>query len=224
MGKVDAEEQRRRKEQLIEEIRAALAALQPSLAIVREEPMIVEGDFVLEGPEGPFDQFRVAIWIPDNFPDGEPWVFETADRIPRCVERHVFPRTGHCCLGVWEEWLIREPNPSFAYYLAGPVKSYFLSQCLFERDGTWRFGERSHERGILEAYADVLQLEPDNKRVDAYLAVLSQQWPKGHWPCPCGSGQRIRMCHRAQLEDLHRRIPPVMAGRMLSRLRQSLEP
>lgn len=158
-----------------------------------------------------------------SFPSRSRGFFETTDRIPRTLERHTFPETGHCCLGVWEEWLVTEPHCSFAKYLNGPVRSYVLAQMLHEQNPTaWRFGDRSHGgQGVLEAYADVLQLTPDFALVEAYLATLSQPWPKGHWLCPCGSARSIRHCHRDRLTELHARIPPAMAARMLHRLRQT---
>jgi uncharacterized protein YchJ len=38
---------------------------------------------------------------------------------------------------------------------------------------------------------------------------------KGHWECPCGSGEKIRRCCRARIEDLRDKIAPVVARKAL---------
>jgi hypothetical protein len=74
-----------------------------------------------------------------------------------------------------------------------------LAQWWFEKKGVWRFGERSHgAKGIVEAYADVLEVCPKAAEVLYLLRLLSQEWPKGHWQCPCGSGRLLRRCHRSK--------------------------
>ena len=66
----------------------------------------------------------------------------------------------------------------------------FLSQSHFEATGEWPFGERSHgKQGILESYADLLQLPCIEDLVAAYLNVLSRNHLKGHVTCLCGTGQ-----------------------------------
>jgi len=133
-------------------------------------------------------------------------------------DRHINP-DGDCCVTVWENWLVTTDDPSFSGFISGPLNEYFLGQYCFERTDKWPFGERAHGApGLAEAYADALGIP--NKREDLiyYLRLLSQDWPKGHWGCPCKSGRLLRHCHHQHLLDLHRRVPPIMARRMLRRL------
>lgn len=215
-------------ENLFADIGAAISFDQPKLSVRRVETgCVVEGAYVLTEDDcslksaGAITEFEIKIVIDDGFPVSEPIVYETAGRIPRIVARHINSDSGDCCIGVWEEWLASSKEHTFSAFLNGPVRSFFLSQFLFEKTGNWRFGERSHyDKGLFEAYADVLGITCNEKDVRYYLKLLSQSWPKGHRLCPCGSGKRLRHCHRVELYKLHLRIAPWLAKRMLSRLPQ----
>jgi hypothetical protein len=41
---------------------------------------------------------------------------------------------------------------------------------------------------------------------------------KGHNPCPCGSGRKLRQYHRDKMEELKKRITSAFARRMLNRI------
>ena len=205
-------------------IESALRELQPHLIITNETSsnFTIEGSFQLSGPNGPFDHYVLRLVVSKKFPSIEPLVFETAERIPRIPDRHI-NSNGSCCLTVWEEWLAIAPDFSFRGFLDGPLKEFFLNQWWFEKDGRWRFGERPHGApGIVQAYACVLEIPARTRSVIYYLRLLSQDWPKGHWICPCGSGLKLRDCHKDALSKLHKRLQPILAKRMLRRLWASL--
>lgn len=206
---------------LLEEIERAVATHQPELAVSTTDALILlEGRFVVSGPSGPFDFYEVRVGVSPEYPAHEPIVFEIGGRIPKRIDRHIFPKHGDSCLGVWEEWLLTSPDHRFGTFLTGPMHDYFLSQSHFEATGEWPFGERSHgKQGVLEGYAALLQLPCDEGLLAAYLFVLSRDHLKGHVTCPCGSGKKLRNCHRAELQDLRQRIPAHMAERMYKRIR-----
>lgn len=199
------------------EVQQAVAKHQPELTVSRADCLIIlEGLFVVSGPAGPFDSYKIKARITTGFPEEEPVVFEKGGRIPWIGDRHVFPKDGNCCLCVWEEWLLTAPDHRFETFLTDPMHDYFVSQTYYEINSVWPFGERSHGRlGVLEAYADLLGSAPDDAKIIAdYLQLLSRQTIKGHALCPCGSGRRLRQCHRDDLQNLSRKIPPFMAARM----------
>ena len=200
------------------EVQHAVARHQPELTVSRTDSHIVlEGVFVVSGPDGPFDSYEVRVEITAKFPEEEPVVFEISKRIPRTVDRHVFPVHGDCCLGIWEEWLLTAPDHQFETFLTGPIHDYFVSQTYYEVHGVWPFGERSHGMpGVLESYADLLEVPLDAKIIAEYLRLLSRRRIKGHAICPCGSNKRLRYCHRDDLQRLSRKISPATASRMLS--------
>lgn len=205
---------------LFHDFQSAVEAHQPELSISAVDDLVVlEGKVIVSGPEGPFDSYDVRIGIPADFPWEEPVTFEVGNRIPRIADRHVFEEYGNCCLGVWEEWLLRSSDHSASSFLCGPLHDYFLSQSWFEARGEWPLGDRSHGRlGVLEAYCDLMGIERNMDAAREYLRQLARDQTKGHVTCPCGSGLRLRNCHRDKLEALRTRIAPPMARRMLERL------
>ena len=206
-------------------MKAAIAYDQPKLQATRKGVEIhVRGSYLLfeddvaSNPEGPITQYDIAIILAPTYPYQEPKVFEVGNRISRCADNHI-NFDGSCCLTVWEHWLITTDDNSFVSFLKGPLYEYFISQLWFERTGEWPFGERPHgEAGLVEAYADALDIPNNKKDVTYYLKLLSLDWPKGHWLCPCGSGKRLRYCHRDEIIALHNRIPPKIASRMIKQL------
>jgi len=207
------------------EVLQAVAKHQPELSVSRVDRLIVlEGRFLVYGKDGPtdtpngvFDSYQIKAGVTAGFPEEEPVVFEEGDRIPRTADRHVFPKDGNCCLGVWEEWLLTATDHRFATFLTGPMHDYFVSQTYFETHGVWPFGERSHGKlGVLEAYGELLGVAQNEKTISEYLKLLSRQTIKGHALCPCGSGLRLRKCHGEDLDNLRRKIPPAIAEKMHS--------
>ena len=175
----------------------------------------------VSNPAGPITQFDIVMVLAPGFPLREPKVFEIAGRIPRSADRHI-NLNGDCCVTVWEHWLVSADDHSFANFFNGPVYEYFLGQYYYERTGKWPFGERAHGyRGLEEAYADALGIPNKKEDVSCYLKLLSNDWPKGHWLCPCGSGKRFRNCHRGEMSSLHERIPSWLALRMFQRLKSA---
>jgi hypothetical protein len=157
--------------------------------------------------------------VPDRYPDVEPKVLEVGGRIPRLPDRHIDP-DGDCCVTVWEHWLACANDHSYAAFLNGPLNEFFLGPYSYETTGKWPFGERPHGiRGLEEAYAEALGVVNKKRDLIYHLRLLSLDWPKGHWLCPCGSGVRLRYCHRDDLMALHQKVPPHLAKRMLRRLK-----
>lgn len=209
----------------LSEVEAAIAFDQPGLrATCKNDAILVEGTFlVTDGngacdPEGPLTQYAIRIELSPTYPRIEPRVFETGGRITRDPDHHI-NGDGDCCVTVWENWLATAYDTGIAAYLSGPLREYFLGQFWFEKTGSWPFGERAHGmNGMEEAYADALGIANRRRDILYYLRILRLPRPKGHWPCPCSSGRRLRDCHAADLWSLHRRIPSHLARAMLVRL------
>ena len=210
----------------LDTVTAALASCQPALkATDVGDKYVIQGRFhvherITGAPtDPPISIYEVEIWLFPEFPDTEPRVFEIGRRIPRDLDRHMFS-DGGCCVTVWEAWLATAPRTSFEAFLNGPLREFFLSQFWYELNGEWPFGEWSHGmKGLEEAYAAVLRVPSEGRRVRAYLDVLSRQRPKMRRPCPCGSGRRLRDCHCKEIMALHQQIPPPLAARMWRRVR-----
>lgn len=206
---------------LLEEVQAALETHQPELTATQYAGFIrIEGRLITTGPDGPFDAFEVTMAVPAGYPVKPPIVWETGERIERTVERHIFPKDGNCCFGVWEAWLLTTPDRSFEAFLLGPLHSYFISQSVYEMTEDWPFGQRSHGLdGVVEAYCEAIGIATDEAALKRYLTVVAQNRPKGHHRCPCRSGKRLRACCMLRLEEMHSRITPEIARAMIRRIK-----
>lgn len=207
------------------EVSAALCFKQPALAVsIANGLVMAEGTYYLSGsgsgdaaPGGPLTEYELRIEVPSDYPSQEPRVFETGGAIPE--GQHLNPN-GTCCTCVWEEWLARSADHSFAAFCEGPLRDYFLSQLHFKLTGEWPFGERAHGLlGVVEGCVSVLGIESEPNKVVDYLLLLQRKEIKGHWPCPCGSGEIIRKCHGRSVFEMRAKVPPQMATRMLDRMR-----
>ena len=213
----------------LDEVKTAIAFDQPKLrASVDRHVIRIDGSYlvfengVVAAPGGPITAFDIKMEFSDRYPRREPKVFEVGGQIPRKAERHI-NSDGDCCATVWENWLVATQDQSFASYINGPLNEYFLGQFWFEKTGKWPFGERPHgTKGLEEAYADALGIPNKQKNLRYHPRLLSQDWPKGHWLCPCGSGKPLRYCHLDDIMAMHEKVPPPIARRMLRRLRSEL--
>lgn len=166
----------------------------------------------------PEDRYSIEILFLNDYPLTLPQVRETGGRIPHTSDRHVNPKDGTACLCIPVEWFTQRPDESFLTFLRGPLYNYFLSQKTFETLGEWPLGERRHGNdGLLDFYQECLGTNNPHV-IKQYLQCFSQDTVKGHWDCPCGSGNRIRNCHHEKIADLRKKLPPHIAFNALKYL------
>jgi hypothetical protein len=203
-------------------MRADLRTNYPDLHVfVVNERVQVRGCFPVVDSGRVLDRFNVEIDLPSDYPRRVPGVREVGGRIPRHIDCHV-QSDGRACLFFPEErWRVWPEGSTFLEFLDGPVRGFFIWQSLRSLGADCPFGERAHgELGALEYYTETLGSD-DPQFIVGCLDRLSQPGFKGfrgHWPCPCGSGVRIRNCHPGLLADMHKKIPPDSAARFLSAL------
>ena len=177
----------------------------------------IRGAFPVLHEDKVLDRYQIEIEWSDS--DIEvPLLRETAGRIPWIADSHM-SQGGLACAFVPEEWLLlpREER-TVIHYLDGPARNYFLWQSLHERGQAPPWKDRSHGvPGLLEAYGDMVGMEGESG-IRCCLEYLSKEQVKGHWPCPCGSGERIRHCHLAHIRELQSKIPRHIALLALKRL------
>lgn len=202
-------------------LRAELAEHYPTLHIyeIMDDWVRISGSLPIEHEGQELDLFKVKIWIPPTFQRDPPFVFEVGGRIPKTVDRHVCPKMGNCCLFYSDDFRLRCPEGMpFLAFLRGPVRDYFLGQMAIEAGQPWPFGERAHGRdGGFEFYEEVLGVK-GREPVLAYLTCIAYETLKGHHRCPCGSGLRVRQCHRLEIERLRKAVPRDMAHQAATRL------
>lgn len=203
------------------ELEEAVRKKYPDLRLATQDGKeVFRGGFPIIHDGEEIDRFLIEI----RFPDGItklPLIYEIGGRVPRTMERHVFPQ-GNICAEVPELTILR--GYSLISYLDGPVRNYFIGQGLVEKGEKWPFKEWSHgKEGLLEAYGDLLGVS-DEKAIHRYLDCLGHKKIKGHWPCPCGSKNQIRVCHVADIRRLQGVFPPRIAQQALKRIKLHEKP
>lgn len=204
---------------LLEEIESTLDAYADLRLVEENQTILVRGTFpVLDDRGEVLDRYQVEVRFPGDYPVSLPHVYETAGRVPRTVDRHTYTPSGRCCVVVDEDWLVKVGEPSFRAFLDGPVRNYFIGQTLVEAVHPWPFGERSHAvKGLVETYGEWFDTE-DKATVLRHLECIRHEQIKGHWLCPCGSGEKLRKCHLEKVRDVQKRVSPRLAERAFRRL------
>lgn len=207
---------------LLEKIRTEVEAHYPNLHFYPQgDRVVVRGSLPIIDAGKELDRYSIEIVLLADYPDVVPLVWEIGGKIPRNADHHV-NAGGEACLFVPDEqWKAYPPGTSFLEFLNGPVRNFFLGQSVFRRTGEWPFGQRLHgAAGIREYYSEILETN-DLNVILAYLECLSRPALKGHWPCPCKKGKRVRDCHLHQINDLRGKIPAEIAEKSWRSLRTS---
>jgi hypothetical protein len=202
-----------------ERMRLETEAAYPELRFeMRGSHLWLSGPFRLLDEAGrELTRYQIALRLPDDFPAVVPDLFETAGRIHPVAAHHAF-KDGHACLWVsGERWIHWPRGSTLVDFLDGPVRSHLLGHAHFEITGKWPNGARSHgPEGVFESYCEMLDLT-DREQILEFLRLLGRdQAPRGHWPCPCGSGKRLRACHGPRVWELRDKISPREASAALA--------
>ncbi len=191
-------------------------AVYPDLRLVVEDGQpFLRGTFPILYEGEALDRYQIEI----SFPEGIrklPSIRETGNRIPRISDRHINPK-GDICTEV-PEIILLKGNYSLLSYLGREVRNFFLYQALTERGEKWPHDEWNHGKpGLLLAYGELLGVSGEDV-IRRYLTCLSFQNIKGHFLCPCGSGEKLRKCHATDVQQLRAKIPHDIAKSALKRL------
>jgi len=176
----------------------------PTLNILYDKKVTyLQGSFPIHYNEQEIDRFVIRIEIPLNYPRSIPRVWEIGGRIPRILKRHINVRDGSACLFLeFERWQYFPPGSTLIDFLDGPIRSFLLMQCCFEKGISWSHGERSHGRtGIIEYFQELTGVEQSDiiVKLIEYVSKTGKKGVRGHLFCPCGSGKIIRKCHFNEL-------------------------
>jgi hypothetical protein len=197
---------------LTEEIKRQLAELTgihrglSNLAELNDETVlsgILTFEASADGFETITDKFEIELCIPHVFPDMMPRARETVGRIERSYP-HI-NGDGTLCLAVpIEERRIFFEQPTLIGFVNRLVIPYLYGYCYWKQHGQHPFDEQQHgEKGIVQHYMDTLHLA-DELATLAVVCFLFEYGYRGHHPCPCGSGLKVRNCHGPALRELYR--------------------
>jgi hypothetical protein len=209
---------------LFREERKALASAFPLLRLVvvgpgfrinsvcrlKLECAIVHGIYNLQIPDSCRQiEYGIVLVLPSNYPKRPPEMFSNDPKLPiDNIDRHIMS-DGRACLGVQAEISMRwSPGSTIVNFLNSLVAPFLAWQAYYDvqrKAPPW--GERSHfARGILEFYAELLGMPVDSSVVGFTRLLARKNRPKGHEPCPCNSGRRLRNCHRDLLYEIRERV------------------
>lgn len=187
-------------ENQFEDLRSEYPGL--SLADVSPQIFLVQGmlDFKATYNEITIeDVFDIAISIPKDFPQRIPKVWETGGRIPR--NHHTYDYGGLCLGASLAIRMMIVQDPSLKSYVKNQVIPYLYSFLYKEFFKEMPYGELSHGgEGIIEYYCDLFNTD-SSLVVIGLLEVLAGSY-RGHHPCPCGSGRKLRDCHGALIREI----------------------
>lgn len=95
-----------------------------------------------------------------------------------------------------EQILFIKQHKDISAWIKYYVESYFISYEYFMKYGIYPFGEYSHGReGIVEFYLNYFNLNQENNSKEILNYIFLNHY-RGHNLCPCGSGRKIRNCHK----------------------------
>lgn len=206
------------------QLRDALAHAYPDFTVTVEAGAVhIRGVLRLTDGEREIDRYDIDVVVRASYPRRMPDVYETAGRIQRDADHHMYADGRTCLFAPGERWLHWPRGSNLRDFLDGPVRSFFIGQALFERTGMWEFGQRSHGAiGVLESYRDLVGTR-DNAALLRYLLVLSRRKLQPWTDCPCGSGKPMTACHMRKLADLRSKVSYREAAAGLAIIRRDLE-
>jgi len=138
-----------------------------------------------------------------NFPELPPVCIETSGKV---INYHVNPQKD-LCLGsprVLHEEITAHPD--IVFYINRFIIPFLFSFRYHQKYGVSPFGELEHGGdGLFPNYREIFKT--NDLTICTFLTYGTKFLYRGHHPCPCGSGLRLRKCHgprlRALFEDYH---------------------
>ncbi|MFC1788612.1 hypothetical protein ACFLZE_01695 [Thermodesulfobacteriota bacterium] len=209
---------------LFREERAALASAAPLLGMViagpkfrlnnesflKRESLVVHGTYGISILDSARQiEYGLSILMPNKYPKQLPNMFCNDPKLPvGDIDRHIM-KDGSACLGVYADIMTRwSLKPGIVNFLEGFVAPFLVWQAYYDahqKPPSW--GERSHfAEGITEFYAELLGMNEYSSVVKFMKLLARKNRPKGHEICPCGSGARLRSCHRELLYSIREKV------------------
>jgi hypothetical protein len=209
---------------LFREERAALTSVAPLLGMVivgpsfklnsklvlEQESVVIRGTYGISIPDSTRHiEYGIFILMPNNYPKQLPIMFCNDPKLPiGDIDRHIMDN-GSACLGVYADTMTRwSLKPDIVNFLESFVAPFLVWQAYYDahqKPPPW--GERSHfADGIIEYYAELLGINNRQTVVEFMKLLARKNHPKGHEVCPCGSGIRLRNCHRELLYRIREKV------------------
>ncbi|ENK0555411.1 hypothetical protein AB2T19_000151 [Clostridium botulinum] len=188
---------------LIEQIHEVLLRF-PELKLSKvQNDMLISGKLNINceyKDEHIIDDYEVVIIIPFEYPKVLPKIREIARRIP-LKYGHIYS-DGELCLAPDEEIkLFFYEKISLNSWIDNYVIPYLFGYSYYEKYGVMPFGERSHGKaGVKEFYKEFFNISTEKQLKKFFDYIRNKEYRyRGHHLCPCGSGNKVRNCHKEVL-------------------------
>lgn len=148
-------------------------------------------------------------------PDLFPSVFETGERIPWKMDRHIYPKMGNCCFTTTAkaQILLKTKINTLLDFIDEIVVPFFWNNSYFEIEGEYYDQEYSHgPLGVVEGYRDILRIENDLAIAKVMLDWVENNKLKVHSPCYCGSGIAMKKCNNGLHDRCYRLFRKIDKG------------
>lgn len=125
------------------------------------------------------------------------------------INYHHFQDDGSLCLGATIDlYAIFFPKPCLDTFMNDILNPYLYRWLYIKKFRETPWIDRSHgKEGLVEAYAELLEIPPEKTVVKSFIALLAANNARANSPCPCNSGKKVKSCHRKKLEKLQK-LPP----------------
>jgi len=162
----------------------------------------------LIGTLSPFqnDNYELRIEL-KNWNHKFPEVYETGERIPNRLDRHIYPQGNFCfTTQAKEQILLGTLIKKLVHFIEYILIPYLKNNSYYEIKEKYKFGEYSHTEGILEGYKEILEID----NVDLIINVLSdyirgKRLTSKH-NCYCGSKQGFEKCTSRKHQKAYKKL------------------
>lgn len=168
---------------------------QPKLEIYDNDiEYILQGAYIysLEYNDCVFQGERnIKLIVQKDFPNSIPkfYVFKYPDHI-----EHIYSDGNVCLATIGEMIYYLNENPTIKAFITKFIDSFLYTLDWFEKYKNYPFGDREHGyKGLLDYYLNDLKLTKG--QYNRMAIMIDRNGYRGHLPCICGSGKRLRNCH-----------------------------
>jgi hypothetical protein len=124
----------------------------------------------------------------------------------RIIDFHHKFTNGSLCLGIPIEIskYLKDNKNDISKFFEAFIIPYLYSYLYYEIYEYMPFGEREHgDIGYLQYYIEVFNVKDTHQLKSMVDYLVKHKEYKGHHECPCGSGKKIRNCHKVILYQFY---------------------
>ena len=145
------------------------------------------------------NKFNLVFKIPINFPNSVLPSLKL-DEYPNGFS-HIFKDNIACMATISEQIIFISNNESIFDFWEKFVLSFLFTTAYYNNHGIYPFGERQHgSSGIISYYRETYGFSKN--QIIKMINYISNQNYRGHDKCFCGSGKKIRNCHKDLVQQI----------------------